>query len=63
MADKITIINKMEQNNIRRAKPRSGSKTGGKKLVSCRACNGTGWLDFLHISKCTTCHGTGYVRV
>ncbi|MGB8217791.1 MAG: hypothetical protein WCE94_10870 [Candidatus Methanoperedens sp.] len=58
MANTIIINNKNSQTTRSR---RGGSKTGGKKLMPCRACKGTGWEDI--INKCTTCHGTGYVRV
>lgn len=65
--NKNTNINKNTVNlkiDIRRPKPRPGSKTESKKIVRCGACQGNGYSDYptcLH--KCTICRGIGKVRV
>ncbi|MEM9917906.1 MAG: molecular chaperone DnaJ [Bacteroidota bacterium] len=33
-----------------------------KKLIKCKACNGTGAKDSSSVSTCGTCRGSGYVR-
>ncbi len=62
MADRIIINNLNAQNNTRSR--RGGSRTQGKKIVRCAACQGTGWRDYpVCLMVCPICHGTGKVRV
>ena len=62
MANKIIINNINAQNNTRSR--RGGSKTGGKKLINCAACQGTGYRDYpVCFIICPVCGGTGKVRV